>query len=510
MRNRLNPFRRKNQIEEQPEPLQGEEYTRLPPGSDGSSGSLRLHSSDPEVILSDNRFVPRGRSESSPTSSLLLQSALAIFHKWGKVFASGAQIACIAYLAHALWSAAAEVVEEYKGEIYGGDFSVFSRENVLDAIQFLEQPNNEAKVQLDCAQWENDSAGLPLMPTLQMVQRLALAGVPLRSQNRTGTSKPSVESLLLSLSRTEHSILQQCLWVPSTQHQKRESVWNDIIGLDRVKRSLLATTRSISESKSLPAYGSLFEHSSPFTGVLLYGFPGCGKSFLIKGVSSEASIPCLVISPSVLLRKYVGETNQQCRSLFSLAQKLAPCILCIDEVDGLFRERNEWEHEVSRDLKTEFLQYLDGMMGNALTDTRGNKRRNLVIAATNRPFDVDPAILRRLTQSYFIDLPDFSTRSAILRHMLRSVPTDPKIDIPLMSSKTEGYSPSDLRQLLQAAVAAGPLQESATNPPPLTTQHVLDAMKSVSPAPLSANFCPVTEPRTNFFCSPSQRVFRFH
>jgi SpoVK/Ycf46/Vps4 family AAA+-type ATPase len=83
---------------------------------------------------------------------------------------------------------------------------------------------------------------------------------------------------------------------------------------------------------------------------------------LVKALASTARLPCLVLTPSVLLRKYVGETNQQVRSLFSLANKLAPCVLCIDELDGLFRERNENEHEVSRDLKTEFLQWWDGMM----------------------------------------------------------------------------------------------------------------------------------------------------
>jgi hypothetical protein len=126
----------------------------------------------------------------------------------------------------------------------------------------------------------------------------------------------------------------------------------------------------------------LFDGGGSSSGVLLYGPPGCGKTLLVKALASTARIPCLVVTPSVLLRKYYGETNAQVRSLFSLAAKLSPCILCIDELDGLFRERSEQEHEVSRDLKTEFLQWVDGMMSKDDAN-----RQILLVGATNRPFD---------------------------------------------------------------------------------------------------------------------------
>ena len=144
---------------------------------------------------------------------------------------------------------------------------------------------------------------------------------------------------------------------------------------------------------------------------------------------------------------------------------------------------------MSRDLKTELLQYLDGMMSAAPVDpSTGRRRKNLVVAATNRPFDVDPAILRRLTQSYLVDLPDVASRAMILRHLLKRVPQDPNLDIVTLSTRTEGYSPSDLRQLLQEAASMGPLRESASNPRPLTTQDVLQAMSAVTPTPLSNQY----------------------
>ena len=247
----------------------------------------------------------------------------------------------------------------------------------------------------------------------------------------------------------------------------------------------MSVAKSITETSPFPGYDSLFENCSSYVGVLLYGFPGCGKSLLIKGLSAECGLPCLVVSPSILLRKYVGETNQQCRSLFSLAQKLSPCILCIDEVDGLFRERSEWEHDVTRDLKCDFMQYLDGIAG--VSDS-SEGRKILVAATTNRPFDVDSAILRRLSRSFFVDLPDFAGRELILRHWLRSVPKDPNLDVAHLSMETEGYSPSDLKQLLQVAATTGPLRESGLHSRPISTHHVLYAMKVVSPTPLSSKY----------------------
>jgi len=232
---------------------------------------------------------------------------------------------------------------------------------------------------------------------------------------------------------------------------------------------------------------------------------------LVRALATTARVPCLVVAPSLLLRKYVGETNTQVRTLFQLAQKLAPCILCIDELDGLFRERNsDSEHDVSRDLKTEFLQWWDGMLSStpstkgAGTDEPQN-RAVVVIGASNRPFDVDGAVLRRLSQSHFVGLPDVATRSVFLRQLLSNVPTEDDLDYRMIALQTEGYSPSDLRQLLQTAAHMGPMRDAAlsaakaslaaTNesrsipsPRPLSTQDVLVALQHTPPTPLSAAY----------------------
>lgn len=485
-------------------PLKSE--ARIEEKDDNSNNNETETEDETLNVVSDDSFRPsiaeRKKISNDSSWPLLILGALPPGLRdgkiWGRTFASVAQLGLGFYLAFALWKTASEVIEEFMQEISGVENSGFTRDQVSTVIRLLELPPGEAKAELERTQMDNTAGISPYMPTLNVAQKLALAGLPLRSNSHQvrepklsgSITKPSVEAVLLSLTRTEALILQQCLWTPQTKNlqQGRNTAWRDIVGLDSVKEGLLTCVRMITGSNPSQAYESLFDHSPSCAGVLLYGPPGCGKSFLIKALSTQSSLPCLVVTPSVLLRKYVGETNQQCRALFALAQKLAPCILCIDEVDGLFRERSEAEHEVSRDLKTEFLQHLDGMMTSSSVDASGKRRRNLVIAATNRPFDVDSAILRRLTQSHLVDMPDVAGRSLILQHLLKSVPTDPTMDLSLLSTRTEGYSPSDLRQLLQEAAASGPLRENPTDPPPLTTEHVLQAMRSVPPTTLSPQY----------------------
>ena len=122
-----------------------------------------------------------------------------------------------------------------------------------------------------------------------------------------------------------------------------------------------------------------------------------------------------------------------------------------------------------------------------------SRRRVLVIGATNRPFDVDPAVLRRLPQSYFIGLPDAAARSALLTQMLSSIPTEEDIDIQGIVARTEGYSPSDLRQVLQTAALSGPLREANLHPTrqthrDLSASDMYRALEMVRPTPLNERY----------------------
>ncbi len=191
----------------------------------------------------------------------------------------------------------------------------------------------------------------------------------------------------------------------------------------------------------------------PVQGVLLYGPPGCGKTALTRSLGRKRALPIVQISPSTLLRKWVGDTSQLTKAIFTLCHKLQPCILFIDEMDGLFRSRREDDNAVDRQVKTEFMQLWDGL-------SRSADSRVLVIGATNRPQDLDAAIQRRFERSYLVSMPDERARSSIIRKLLRGgdVQTGPYFDVKACAAMTAGYSPSDIVNLLKTA-ACIPLRE---------------------------------------------------
>ncbi|KAI0770644.1 AAA-domain-containing protein [Fomes fomentarius] len=185
-------------------------------------------------------------------------------------------------------------------------------------------------------------------------------------------------------------------------------------------------------------------------GVLLFGPPGCGKTMLAKALAKESGATFINIAASVLTNKWYGESNKLVAGLFSLARKAQPSIVFIDEIDSFLRERTKGDHEVTGMMKAEFMTLWDGLTSS--TD------RILVLGATNRPNDIDSAILRRMPKRFSVGLPDVEQRQKILTLMLKDTPLEEGFSIRLLAEQSEGLSGSDLKELCRNA-AMRPMRE---------------------------------------------------
>ena len=189
------------------------------------------------------------------------------------------------------------------------------------------------------------------------------------------------------------------------------------------------------------------------TGCLLYGPPGTGKTLLAKAVAKESGATVLEVSGSDVYDMYVGESEKNVRAIFSLAKKLSPCVVFIDEADAIFASRGSGTNRNShRELINQFLREWDGM-----TDTNA-----FIMVATNRPFDLDDAALRRLPRRLLVDLPVEKDREAILQIHLKDESLDSNISLGDLAAKTPLYSGSDLKNMCVSAALAAVKEENDT------------------------------------------------
>ncbi|KAG8707156.1 hypothetical protein FRC09_017639 [Ceratobasidium sp. 395] len=225
--------------------------------------------------------------------------------------------------------------------------------------------------------------------------------------------------------------------------------FDDIGGLEHIVSSLR-------ESVIYPlCYPELFATNAGLLGapkgVLLYGPPGCGKTMLAKALAKESGATFINIAVSVLSNKWYGESNKLVAGLFSLARKMQPSIIFIDEIDSFLGERGRGDHEVTGMMKAEFMTLWDGLAS-------GDDARILVLGATNRPNDIDQAILRRMPKRFAVRLPDLEQRTKILSLMLKSANLAPGFSIRELAKKTDGLSGSDLKESCRNA-AMVPVRE---------------------------------------------------
>ncbi|CAD8134124.1 unnamed protein product [Paramecium pentaurelia] len=222
---------------------------------------------------------------------------------------------------------------------------------------------------------------------------------------------------------------------------------------------------------------------APPKGILFYGPPGNGKTLLAKAVANQIKCCFFNVSASTLVQKHLGEGEKLMKTLFKVAFQFQPSVIFIDEIDSILSSRSSEEHEASRRLKTEFLVSFDGMQ---TTD----QDRIFLIAATNRPQDIDGAVLRRFNVKILIDQPDQKARLGLVRSLMSKVNhsiLDPALD--KICEKLAGYSASDIKAVVKEACMQ-PLREdknaivamSAQNIRPVRKEDFEFAINKVKPS----------------------------
>jgi SpoVK/Ycf46/Vps4 family AAA+-type ATPase len=192
------------------------------------------------------------------------------------------------------------------------------------------------------------------------------------------------------------------------------------------------------------------------SGLLLFGPPGTGKTLLAKAVAKESGARMLEIKASDIFDMYVGEGEKNVSAVFSLARKLSPCVIFLDEVDSIFRARSlggaggggSGGHSSQREILNQFMVEWDGLRSS------GQNNGIVVMASTNRPFELDDAVLRRLPRRILVDLPSEQAREKILNVYLGQETLDVGIDVKELAKKTALFSGSDLKNLCVSAALA--------------------------------------------------------
>lgn len=215
-------------------------------------------------------------------------------------------------------------------------------------------------------------------------------------------------------------------------------LWDDIAGMAEAKRLL-------NEAVILPSLvPELFTGVlQPWRGVLMFGPPGTGKTMLAKAVATSAKTTFFNMSASVLINKHLGESEKMVRTLFQVARAYSPSTIFFDEVDAIAGSA-QGDHDALRRVKAELLQQMDGVHG----DTSS---RVIVLATTNRPWDLDEGIRRRLEKRIYIPLPDLCSRLELLRKSCKGMSIDESVHFESIARRTEGFSGADLNQLCRNA-----------------------------------------------------------
>ncbi|KAH0787368.1 ATPase, AAA family protein [Histomonas meleagridis] len=269
------------------------------------------------------------------------------------------------------------------------------------------------------------------------------------AQNKPSNPKPSPPNAPSKkddekppLDPTDNPLVQQIIDMGILIREPNVS-WDSIAGLSQVKR-LLRQNLVILPMRPDICKGLL----APWKSVLFYGPPGTGKTFLAKAVATECKRTFFNVTSATISSKWHGESEKLVSYLFTLAEQMAPSTIFFDEIDSIASQRGSGsEHEASRKMKAQLLTKLEGI------DSATENSQVFVLAATNFPWDLDEALVRRFQKRIYIPLPDEEGREAILRMNIGEM-IDEEFDLKMWAQRLNGYSCADITNLCRDAAQA--------------------------------------------------------
>lgn len=264
--------------------------------------------------------------------------------------------------------------------------------------------------------------------------------------------------------------------------------FKDVAGADEAKEELSEIVEFLKEPERFTSLGGKIPK-----GCLLMGAPGCGKTLLSRAVAGEAGVPFFSISGSDFVEMFVGVGAARVRDLFNTAKQKAPCIIFVDEIDAVGRHRGTGMgggHDEREQTLNQLLVEMDGFDG---------RKGVIVIAATNRPDILDPALLRpgRFDRQVVLDAPDFRGREAVLGIHARGKPLDETVDLAMVAKRTPGFSGADLANVMnEAALLAARRKQTQ-----ISMKEVAEAVERVVAGP---------ERRSRIIGPKEKRVLAYH
>ncbi len=254
--------------------------------------------------------------------------------------------------------------------------------------------------------------------------------------------------------------------------QKPTINFGNVGGMEAVKKEIdLKIIRPILHPELYQAYGKKIGG-----GILLYGPPGCGKTYIAKATAGQINAKFINVGLNDILDMWIGSSEKNLHEIFELARRNTPCVLFIDEIDALGASRSDMKQSAGRQVINQFLQELDGI--------NSNNEGVLVLGATNTPWNLDPAFRRpgRFDRIVFVPPPDPDTREAILKLKLQDKPVE-SVDYGKIAKNSKHFSGADIDAIIDIAIELK-LEESFKDgiPKPLNTKDFIKALKKHKPS----------------------------